>query len=67
MSIRRSIVYVQYTNPGGYPPLEHSSRLLADDGWEVTFLGTGSFGGNELKFPPHPKIHVKLWKFQLPG
>ena len=25
----RRMLYVQYTNPAGYPPLEHSSRILA--------------------------------------
>ena len=34
---RRRIMYVQYVNPGMYPPLEHSSRILADAGWEVCF------------------------------
>ena len=63
----RSLLYVQYTNPCGYPPLEHSSRILADDSWEVTFLGTGSFGTNQLRFPPHSNIKVQLVPFQLPG
>jgi glycosyltransferase involved in cell wall biosynthesis len=67
MPKRRSIVYVQYTNPAGYPPLEHSSRILADDGWDVLFLGTGSVGTNELRFPAHPNISVQLVPFQQPG
>ena len=40
----RRILYVQYTTPAGYPPLEHSSRILADRGWEVQFLGSGASG-----------------------
>jgi len=61
------ILYIQYTNPGGYPPLEHSSRILADAGWEVLFLGTGALGAAALRFPPHPRITVRKLKFQNEG
>src|SRR5262245_29462790 len=53
------IVYVQYTNPAGYPPLEHSSTLLGEAGWEVLFLGTGAFGADRLEFPANPRVVVK--------
>lgn len=60
----KRIVYVQYTNPAGYPPLEHSSRILAHAGWEVLFLGTGASGeANALRFPAHPSIAVKQLQF----
>jgi glycosyltransferase involved in cell wall biosynthesis len=52
------ILYIQYTNPAGYPPLQHSSRILADAGWRVLFFGTGAAGSNALEFPPHPNIDV---------
>jgi glycosyltransferase involved in cell wall biosynthesis len=55
---QKRILYIQYTNPGGYPPLEHSSRILADEGWNVLFLGIDR--QSELQFPSHPRIHVKL-------
>ena len=61
------ILYIQYTNPGGYPPLEHSSRILADAGWEVLFLGTGALGAGALRFPPHPRITVRQLRFQKDG
>src|SRR5256714_4453315 len=61
------ILYVQYTNPAGYPPLEHSSRILAERGWQVLFLGTGAHGADALEFPPHPNITVRRWTFQQPG
>jgi glycosyltransferase involved in cell wall biosynthesis len=61
------ILYVQYTNPGGYPPLEHSSRILANDGWQVLFFGTGARGADALAFPRHPNIEVRRWKFCSPG
>jgi glycosyltransferase involved in cell wall biosynthesis len=63
----RRILYVQYTNPAGYPPLEHSSRILADRGWQVMFLGTGAHGANTLELPAHANIEVRRWKFQHPG
>ena len=61
------IAYIQYTNPGGYPPLEHSSRILADAGWRVLFLGTGAWGADALRFPPHPNIRVRCLDFCRPG
>lgn len=67
MTKQRRILYVQYTNPCGYPPLEHSSRILADAGWKVQFLGTGAFGANDLIFPPHANIVVRFRPFQAPG
>lgn len=63
----RRILYIQYTNPAAYPPLEHSSRILASDGWEVLFLGTGAAGANALKFPPHRQITVYQMPFCHPG
>jgi glycosyltransferase involved in cell wall biosynthesis len=59
----RRILYLQYTNPAGYPPLEHSSRILADAGWQVLFLGTRALGAAALRFPPHPSIRVRYMKF----
>ena len=58
---------MQYTNPAGYPPLEHSSRLLADAGWQVRFLGTGAHGADALTLAPHPRITVERVPFQPPG
>src|ERR1035437_9671550 len=61
------ILYIQYTNPGGYPPLEHSSRILADSGWSVLFLGTGALGADSLQFPAHPNITVRRMPFCRAG
>src|SRR5437867_2229495 len=57
------VMYVQYTNPAGYPPLQHSSRILAEKGWQVLFLGTGALGEGELELPPHPGILSKRLGF----
>ncbi len=62
------IVYLQYTNPAGYPPLEHSARIFADAGWEVLFLGTGAFlHADALRFRPSPRIRVRQLKFCTAG
>jgi glycosyltransferase involved in cell wall biosynthesis len=63
----KRILYIQYTNPAGYPPLEHSSRILADAGWQVSFLGTGALGADVLRFPPHSNIRVRYLGFCRPG
>src|SRR5690348_345276 len=57
-SIKR-ILYVQYTNPGAYPPLEHSSHLLASRGWEVLFLGIKIPGEDDLRLLHDPRIVVR--------
>src|SRR5438105_5208762 len=67
VSSAKRVVYLQYTNPAGYPPLEHSSRILARQGWEVLFLGTGALGAAVLRFPPHEHITVKMLPFQKAG
>lgn len=61
------ILYVQYTNPAGYPPLEHSSRIFADLGWQVRFLGIEALGSRDLVFPEHEKIKVKILKGKPAG
>jgi glycosyltransferase involved in cell wall biosynthesis len=55
----RRILYIQFTDPAAYPPLEHSSRLLADRGWEVLILGTATRGEPLLQLPAHARIRVK--------
>ena len=61
------VLYIQYTNPAAYPPLEHSSRILADRGCKVTFLGTGALGADRLSFESHRNIAVRQVPFCRPG
>ncbi len=62
------IAYIAYTNPACYPPLQHSSRMFANTGMKVLFLGTGSGGqSNSFEFPYHENITVKRWNFCKPG
>ncbi len=63
----RRILYLQYTNPGGYPPLLHSSRILAGRGWHVLFLGTGALGAKQLTILGHPNIEFQQKAFCPPG
>jgi glycosyltransferase involved in cell wall biosynthesis len=63
----RRILYVQYTNPAGYPPLGHSSRILADQGWEVCFLGTSSRDAENLGFPAHSNLRMRKLTFCAAG
>ncbi len=54
------IIYIQYTNPGAYPPLVHSSHLLADEKLRILFLGTRGFGCDDLVFDENSRITVRL-------
>ena len=56
----KKVLYIQYTNPAAYPPLEHSSQILAREGWDVLFLGVSSTATADLKFQNHPSIRVRL-------
>jgi glycosyltransferase involved in cell wall biosynthesis len=63
----RRIVYIQYTNPAYYPPLEHSSYILAQNGWQILFLGVGSHGQEAVGFSTVAGIDVKLLPIASPG
>ena len=63
----KRIVYVQYTNPAAYPPLIHSSRILASRGWQVLFLGTRSQGSGALRFGDSPDIRFLQLPFARRG
>jgi len=61
------ILYLQYTDPAGYPPLERSSALLARRGWKVLFLGTRAWGGANLEMAAHPNVEVLRLPFCAGG
>ena len=65
--MNKRVVYIQYTNPGGYPPLEHSAFILANDGWKILFLGCESYGAGNLEFPYHANICVRKLRFMPAG
>ena len=54
------VLYVQYTNPGVYPPLARGARLLAASGANVTMLGTRVRGLDALDAQPAPGVQIRL-------
>jgi glycosyltransferase involved in cell wall biosynthesis len=54
----RRVLFVQATEPANYPPLIHASMLMADAGWDVTFL-SAPIEGNRLELPSHPRITLR--------
>jgi glycosyltransferase involved in cell wall biosynthesis len=61
------VLYVQYTNPGAYPPLVRGARLLAQSGAAVTMLGTRVRGLDALDAPPAPGVTVRLTAMAADG
>lgn len=53
-----SVLYVQYTNPAGYPPIVHGAGLLVGTGATVRAIGIDLL--REVTFPRHDRIHVEL-------
>jgi glycosyltransferase involved in cell wall biosynthesis len=60
------VLYVQYTNPAAYPPLEHSAEILADAGMDVCVFGTTMLA-DSLELKPDPRIRVRLHPYQSEG
>ena len=42
--MNHSVIYLQYTNPANYPPLEHGGLILLNAGWDVHYFGIQSEG-----------------------
>ncbi|MBM4317907.1 MAG: glycosyltransferase family 4 protein [Deltaproteobacteria bacterium] len=59
----KKILYVQYTNPAAFPPLENSAWILANSGWKVKFLGTEALGFENISIVTHPNIESVLVPF----
>jgi hypothetical protein len=57
ISSARRVLFVQATEPAGYPPLIHTGVLRAETGWEVTFL-SAPIDGKPLRLPHHPRIAI---------
>jgi glycosyltransferase involved in cell wall biosynthesis len=57
--VKRRILYIQYTSPSAYPPLEHSAQLLVDAGWQVLFLGVSKEADPPLHWAARDGITVR--------
>lgn len=55
----KRILYVQYGDPAAYPPVEHSSGILAERGWDIVLLGSDAFTNQKLRLPYRPRVRVK--------
>ena len=65
---KRHALFIQYTNPAGYPPLEHAMGILLAAGWTVHCLGVNAEGGAAtLALPAHPRLVVELLRRPPPG
>jgi glycosyltransferase involved in cell wall biosynthesis len=56
--LARRVLFLQGTEPAGYPPLIHASILMAEAGWDVTFL-SAPIAGSALTLTSHPRIKVR--------
>ena len=48
----RKALFVQYTDPAGYPPIQHSMTMLERDGWAIASVGTRIKVTSDLRMPP---------------
>jgi glycosyltransferase involved in cell wall biosynthesis len=60
------VLFIQYTNSAAFPPLEHSSRILAGAHWRVLFWSVSAPGMESLRFPPHERIEFRQMSY-CPG
>src|SRR5262249_1022509 len=63
----RRVLFIQYTNSAAFPPLVHSSRILANARWQVLCLSVSGPGIESLRFPPHSRIEVRQMAYCPPG
>jgi len=62
---RGCILYLQYTNPSAYPPLEHSAALLSEAGYDILFLGVAGAGPPSARARGQGRIRL-LWMSACP-
>jgi hypothetical protein len=52
------ITFIQFTNPEGYPPLEHASTILSEAEYACTFLARSNHLTGRIKFQARPNRRV---------
>ncbi len=60
-------LFLLFTNPAGYPPVEHAVRLMAEAGWDIRIIGTGADGTGALELPRLPGVELVLLPRRSPG
>lgn len=55
---QRRVLFVQPTEPGAYPPLINAAWLLAERGWQPTFL-SAPVAGNQMRMPAIPGLRLE--------
>ena len=65
----RRVLYLQYTNPGAYPPVDHGAQLLAAVGFQVLVLGTryADDASNAMALTDHERIRMRTIVQSPPG
>ena len=54
------VLYVQYTNPGLYPPIVRGANMLAESGADVRLLGISVRDTDALNVQPSNRIDIRL-------
>lgn len=54
----RRVLFVQATEPAAYPPLMHAAGIMAEAGWDVTFL-SAPIADKSLAMTSHPRITIR--------
>lgn len=55
-------LFVQYTDPAGYPPIQHSMTMLERDGWAIASVGTRIKVTSDLRMPPQQNFKAYLMR-----
>lgn len=63
----KRILYLQYTDPALYPPLLQSSRILANRGWKILFLGVETPMAPGVSLQSHQQMSGRLMRCCPPG
>lgn len=61
------VLYVQYNNPGAYPPTQNSTSILRHAGCAILVLGVRNASTDALEFAPMVGVCVRLMRCCAPG
>lgn len=61
------VLFVQFTDPGRYPPLQHAARILLRHGFAVEFVGSALDDGQPTPLPPDLAPLARYWNEQRVG